>query len=200
VCLTIEFLHTDPRPRIHRKIQPSPPLAVTTPRTLGGGSSEITGCASESLRLVLKDDGLWGGGLGGIWRAISIHTYPPSYIGMSNSFQFLSYMIVSPVQFVRILLYASRMIRRVSCEVHTGVSERRASALRYVGVMWFLFHVLQLLLIRFTQQNSHWISRSTTNICKDRPSFDSRYGYWKCMFVDFFTGCIGPPNCVYYFV
>jgi hypothetical protein len=26
--------------------------------------------------------------------------------------------------------------------VQTGVSERRASALRYVGVMWFLFHVL----------------------------------------------------------
>ena len=71
---------------------------------------------------------------------------------MRNSFQFISYMIVSPVQFVRILLHASRMIWRVSCEVHTGVSERRASALRYVGVMWFLFHVLQLLLIRFTQQ------------------------------------------------
>ena len=56
--LTIEFLHTDPRPRIHRKKQPSPPLAVTTQRNLGGGSFEITDCSSESLRLVLKDDGL----------------------------------------------------------------------------------------------------------------------------------------------
>ena len=55
--LTIEFLHTDPRPQIHRKKQPSPPLAVTTQRNLGGGSFETTGCASESLRLVSKDDG-----------------------------------------------------------------------------------------------------------------------------------------------
>jgi hypothetical protein len=106
VCLTIEFLHTDPRPRIHRKKKPSPPLAVTTPRTLGGGSFVITGYASESLRLVLKDDGSWGCGLGRIWRAISVHTYLPAYIGMRSSFQFISYMIVSPVQFVQILSHA----------------------------------------------------------------------------------------------
>ena len=32
--------------------------------------------------------------------------------------------------------------------------------LRYVGVIWFVFHVLQLLPIRFTQQNSCCISKS----------------------------------------
>ena len=33
--------------------------------------------------------------------------------------------------------------------------------IRYVGVIWFLFHVLQLLPIRCTQQNSCCISKST---------------------------------------
>jgi hypothetical protein len=33
--------------------------------------------------------------------------------------------------------------------------------LRYAGVIWFVFHVLQLLLIRFIQQNSCCISKST---------------------------------------
>ena len=32
---------------------------------------------------------------------------------------------------------------------------------RCVGVIWFRFHVLQLPLIRFTQQNSCCISKST---------------------------------------
>ena len=32
--------------------------------------------------------------------------------------------------------------------------------LRYEGVMWFVFHVLQLLPIKFTQQNLCCISKS----------------------------------------
>jgi hypothetical protein len=45
VCLTIGFLHTDPRPRIHRQKQPSPPLYSPDHTT----DFEITGCALESL-------------------------------------------------------------------------------------------------------------------------------------------------------
>ena len=33
--------------------------------------------------------------------------------------------------------------------------------LRYRGVIWFMFHVLQLLPIRFTQQNSWCINKPT---------------------------------------
>ena len=38
------------------------------------------------------------------------------------------------------------------------------SSLRYVDVIWLLFHVLQLLLVRFTKQNLCCIGKSTTNI------------------------------------
>ena len=76
-----------------------------------------------------------------------------------------------------------------------------ACTLRYVGVIWFVFHVLQLLPIRLTQQNSCCISKSLMKHLQrldrklDLPLFS--YGtYWKCMYVDFLTGeIIGPPNC-----
>ena len=38
---------------------------------------------------------------------------------------------------------------------------KTCGCLRYVGVVWLIFHVLQLLLIRFTQQNSCCISMYT---------------------------------------
>ena len=59
---------------------------------------------------------------------------------------------------------------------------------RYVGAIWFLFHVLQLLLIRLAQQNSCCISKSMmkhmqTPDCKMVFPWLS-YDYQKCMFVD----------------
>ena len=42
-----------------------------------------------------------------------------------------------------------------------GVSLVLDHTVRYVGVIWFIFHVLQFLTIRFTQQNSHYIITST---------------------------------------
>ena len=72
--------------------------------------------------------------------------------------------------------------------------------LRYVGVTWFLFHVLQRLVIKFTQQNLCCISKSTMKHMQelDFPLFS--YGYHKWMFVDFFTRYIGPPNCIHYWL
>ena len=40
--------------------------------------------------------------------------------------------------------------------------------IRYVGVIWFIFHVLQLLPIRFAPKNLCCISKSTMNICKNQ--------------------------------
>ena len=53
---------------------------------------------------------------------------------------------------------------------------------KYVGVIWFVFHVPQLLSITFTQQNSCCIYQKSDW----ESSFSSfSYGYWKCMVVDF---------------
>ena len=74
--------------------------------------------------------------------------------------------------------------------------------LRYVGVIWLVFHILQNYAVRFTQQNSHCISESMMKHMQkpvwnsDFPLFS--YSYQKCMFVDLLTGYISPPNCVHY--
>lgn len=75
------------------------------------------------------------------------------------------------------------------------------ACIRYVGDIGFIYDVLQLLQIRFTQLNLYCISKSTMKSTKiglkiRRPSFN--YCCCKCMFVDFLTEYIGPPNCVYY--
>jgi hypothetical protein len=72
----------------------------------------------------------------------------------------------------------------------------------YVGVIWLLFHVLQLLPIVFTRQNSCCVSKPTMKRMQkpywklDLPCF--HYGYWKSKFVDFLVGYIGTPNNVDY--
>ena len=38
------------------------------------------------------------------------------------------------------------------------------------------------------------------NICKKLHPPLSSYGYWKCMFVDFLIGYVGPPNYAHYWV
>ena len=75
---------------------------------------------------------------------------------------------------------------------------------RYVGVSWFVVHVLQLLLIRFTQQNSCCTSKT---MMKHLQKLDWRFdlpwfscGYRKCMFVDFLIEYIGLSNHVHYWV
>ena len=42
-----------------------------------------------------------------------------------------------------------------------SLTELGNSTLRHVGVIWFTFHVLQLLSIRFIEQNACCISKST---------------------------------------
>ena len=74
--------------------------------------------------------------------------------------------------------------------------------IRYVNIIWFVFHVPQLLPVRFTQQYSSYIIKSTMKRLQ-KPDWKSvlllsSYGYRKCMFVDFLIGYIGPPNCVHY--
>ena len=75
----------------------------------------------------------------------------------------------------------------------------RWKGLRFVGVMWFFFppHVLQIPLIRSTQQNSRCISKSTMkHLQKSDWNYDFflfSYGYRKYMFVDFLIGYIGLP-------
>ena len=64
---------------------------------------------------------------------------------------------------------------------------RRQWFLRYVGVIWFVFHVPQLLLIIFTQQNSCCTSNSLMKHLQkldwklDLPWFS--YDYQKCMLI-----------------
>ena len=73
---------------------------------------------------------------------------------------------------------------------------------RYVGVHWFISHVLRLLLIEFTQQN----------VCLQQQIYDETYAktrlkirpphiqlrHQKCMFVGFLSAYIRPVNCVDY--
>jgi hypothetical protein len=75
--------------------------------------------------------------------------------------------------------------------------------LRYVGVIWFLFDVLQLLPIIFTEQNPCWSSKSIETSLKEKPGWKSElpwftHDYRKRMFVDLLIGCICPCNCGYY--
>ena len=71
----------------------------------------------------------------------------------------------------------------------------------YVGVIWcFLFHVLQLLPIRFTQQMVCCTNKPTMKHLQE-PDWESylpwfSYGYRKCMFAYFLTMYIDPPNYV----
>jgi hypothetical protein len=80
-------------------------------------------------------------------------------------------------------------------------------SMTHVCVCWFgtVFHVLQLLPIGCTQIKLVFcISKSTMRYLRNPGwKLDLRwygYDYLKCMFVDFLAGCIGPPNCVHYWV
>ena len=71
------------------------------------------------------------------------------------------------------------------------------SMVRYVGVIQFLFQVLQLWPVRFTQQNLCWSSKS---IMKHHQKLSWNldfslfsYGYHKCTFVGFVTKYICSP-------
>ena len=71
-----------------------------------------------------------------------------------------------------------------------------------MGVIWFAFHVLRLLSIRFPRQNLRCTSNSTMkhlqNRIESRNSLDMViFGDWKRMFVDFLNNNIGSPNCVH---
>ena len=67
-----------------------------------------------------------------------------------------------------------------------------------LGVIWFVFHVLQLLPIRL-HKNLCCISKSKIPDWKlDLPLFSC--GYRKCMFVDFLIESIDPSSCVHYWV
>ena len=72
------------------------------------------------------------------------------------------------------------------------------------GVIWFIFHVLQLLLIRFTWHYSCCIGKSILQHLQkpDRKSDVSWYisDYRMCMFVDFLIGYLGLSNCVHYWM
>jgi hypothetical protein len=75
---------------------------------------------------------------------------------------------------------------------------------RFAGVIWFLFHVFQLLMIKFVPNETFCcIGKSTTKHHQepdwtlDLPWFT--YGFRKCMCVDSFTELIGP-NCVHNWV
>jgi hypothetical protein len=73
---------------------------------------------------------------------------------------------------------------------------------KYVCVIWFVFHVLQLLPIRFTQQNSCYISKPTTNNMQ-KPNRESNLPdllmvIKRACFVDFLVEYKAPPNYVHH--
>ena len=72
------------------------------------------------------------------------------------------------------------------------------------GCRLVCFHVLQLLSIRFTQRKRN-LCRMSKLAMKHQQGLDWRsnftwlsYGYWQCIFVDFWTEIIDPPNCFHY--
>ena len=79
--------------------------------------------------------------------------------------------------------------------------EHACSGLRYVGVIWFVFLVLYLLLIRFTSElcvisNSIMKHQQKPDCKSNLPWFS--HGNQKCMFVDSLIEYIAPPNRVHY--
>ena len=76
--------------------------------------------------------------------------------------------------------------------------------LKYVCVIWFVFLILKLLHIRFTQQNLSDFNKSMIKYMQN-PIWKQNlplvgYAYWKRMFVNFVTGYIGPSNCAQYWM
>lgn len=69
--------------------------------------------------------------------------------------------------------------------------------LRCVGVIWVFGHPLQLLLIRFTQQNLSCVSISTVKHQQKLDLSLFSYNYGKFMFVDSLIEYIDPPNYVH---
>ena len=70
-----------------------------------------------------------------------------------------------------------------------------------MGLIWYGIHVLQLLLMRFTQQNMCCIKKSIMKHLhknKQIENLTSPYFNLWCMFVDFLTKYIGLSNCVHY--
>jgi hypothetical protein len=72
--------------------------------------------------------------------------------------------------------------------------------IRYLGVIRFVFHVVQPLLIRFTQQILCYSKSSLNHEHKSDQKSELPwffYGYRKWLFVDSFSVYISPPNCVH---
>jgi hypothetical protein len=72
------------------------------------------------------------------------------------------------------------------------------------GCRLVCFHVLQLLSIRFTQRKGN-LCRTRKFAMKHQQGLDWKsnftwlsYGYWQCIFVDFWFEYIDPPNCFHY--
>ena len=75
---------------------------------------------------------------------------------------------------------------------------------RYVDINWFICHVLQFLLIKFKKRNLCYIRKSAMKY-QQKSDWKSNLPWFsctfpKCMFVDFLTEYIGPPNCVRYWI
>ena len=104
----------------------------------------------------------------------------------------------------RILKASKNFVKNTHCS-HLGTEACLFGGvswlLRNVGAILLSFHVLQLILMSFTQQNSYCLNKSITEYLQiqDWKANLTRfgYGYQNCMFVDFLTGYIGPPNYVH---
>ena len=79
----------------------------------------------------------------------------------------------------------------------SAIASVEGRLLRCMSVIWCICHVLQLLSIRFIQQNS-CCNRKSPMKHKQKPDSKSHlpwfsYGYWKYMFADFLTW-LSPPK------
>ena len=117
------------------------------------------------------------------------------------------YVDFSYTKFVMTVELHSRKPKAGSCDTHVTQWEFKDAQEPCTWGLWVsfnsFFHVLQLLPIRFTQQKSCCIGKSTTKhlqkLIENRtPSPYLITVIWKSVFVDFSTWCINPPNCVPY--
>jgi hypothetical protein len=79
----------------------------------------------------------------------------------------------------------------------------RSSCLRYVGVLWLMFHPLPtsidyMYTTRLVLHQQIYNETSANTKLKIRPPWFWYYNYWRYVFVDFFTRYISPPNYVHY--
>ena len=110
-------------------------------------------------------------------------THSPISVDNVSIWYVLKYNIVhTPLQY----MCPIKDIHHIRLTFHVGPWRHH---LRYVCVIWFDFHVLQLLHIRFTQWNMCCISKC---MMKHQQKLDWKlnlllftHGHWKCKFVDF---------------